>query len=66
MFVLIFIAGKMKWKFLSGVVWDKQPIQLKPIILDYACADVSFHYISFRVVLKCNFITQNEMPFLSK
>ena len=47
---ITFHYGRNKMNFFSGVVRDKRPIKYKSIILIYACADVSFHMILFRVV----------------
>ena len=32
LFILLYIAGEMKWNFVSGVVQEKRHIQQKPII----------------------------------
>ena len=63
---ITFYRGRNEMKFVSGVVRDKHPIKKKPVNFVYACADVSFHMISFRVVFTWCFITRNETSFLSK
>ena len=66
LFTSLFITGKTKWNFVSGLVRDKRSIQEKPITLVCACADVSFHMISIWVVFTWCFITKNKISFLSK
>ena len=65
-YYITFYWGRNKMKFVSGVVQDKHPIKEKPINFVSACADVSFHMISFRVVFIWCFMTRNEISFLSK
>ena len=51
-----FFRGSPRWTAL----------RIKTNLLVYACADVSFHMISFRVVFTWYFITRNEILFLSE
>ena len=81
LFILLFIAGEMKWNFASGEGSGQDgggggsgpektdhPVKANYFCFDElnACAVVLFHMISFRVVFTWYFIPRNEISFLSK
>ena len=55
----------MKWISFQGWSDINSPLS-KSQSFFYACADVSFHMVSFWVVFTWYFITRNEISFLSK
>ena len=66
LFTLLFTAGEMKWMSFWRMSEINDPLSKEPIILVYACTNISFHMISFRVVFTWHFINRSEISFLSK
>ena len=69
LFTLLLLVGKIKWfRFRIGPRKTAHSGKANHSCFDEvnACADVCFRMILFRVVFAWQFITQNEISFLSK